>query len=212
MAGGLTYNFVGFVRIDMGNSVFKPGGVPKFNACINWQPDSMAMYVEGYKLAADTLLDNVLNTGANQDKLVLPICLQYRHWLELYLKQMIGISRRVLERSQKSYEHHNLEKLWHAHNGLMNDVIKDFDPSIRQYITKQNVNCIRIIIEDFMEVDPESTAFRYPKDINGNRSLEGIKNISLTILKDRMNELAKLLEKYETCLYQIIDWQFDSMP
>ena len=196
----------------MSNSVFMPGGVPKFNACINWQPDSMGMYVEGYKLAAETLLENVLNTGANQDKLIFPICLQYRHWLELILKQMISLSRRILSRSQNEYGHHNLEKLWHALNSLMNDVIKDFDPTIRQYITKQDVNCIRIIVEDFMAVDPESTAFRYPKDRNGNKSLEGIKNISLTILKDRMDELAELIEKYETCLYQILDWQLESMP
>lgn len=81
----------------MSNSLFSGDNDWKANACLNWSPDSLGLYIEGYREAADKLVHDVVESGTNQDILVFPISFLYRQYIELQLKHIIRESRILLE-------------------------------------------------------------------------------------------------------------------
>jgi hypothetical protein len=189
------------------NSIFSGDKDWKANACLNWSLDSMGLYIEGYREAADKLVYDVVNTGANQDTLVFPIAFLYRQYIELQLKHIIRESRIVVGEKANFPEHHKIDALWDTANALMTKIIKDHDQSISDYITKYDVKTIKTIITEFVKVDPESFAFRYPNDKKGNKNLDGIEYINLRKLHDHMKELKEKLDKYYLCISLLRDFQ-----
>lgn len=191
----------------MSNSLFSGDKDWKANACLNWSFDTMGLYIEGYREAADKLVHDVVGTGTNQDILVFPISFLYRQYIELQLKQIIRESRIFLEEGDSFPEHHRIHDLWNTANSLMARIIKDHDKSISDYITKDDVQAIKTIITEFVKVDPESFAFRYPEDKNGKKNLDGIQYINLRKLHDQMEILKEKLDKYYLCVSLLRDFQ-----
>jgi len=191
----------------MSNSLFSGDQDWKANACLNWSLDSMGLYIEGYREAADKLVHDVVETGTNQDTLVFPISFLYRQYIELQLKHIIRESRIFLGEGASFPEHHRIQDLWNTANSLMAKIIKDHDQSIRDYITKEDIGAIKTIITEFVKVDPESFAFRYPNDKKGNRNLDGIEYINLRKLHDQMEILKEKLDKYYLCVSLLRDFQ-----
>jgi len=179
----------------------------KANACLNWSLDSMGLYIEGYREAADKLAHDVVKTGTNQDTLVFPIAFLYRQYIELQLKHIIRESRIVVGENATFPEHHKINDLWDTANSLMTRIIKEHDQSIRNYITKSDVLTIKKIITEFVKVDPDSFAFRYPNDKKGNKNLDGIEYINLRKLHDQMEVLKEKLDKYYLCISLLRDFQ-----
>lgn len=191
----------------MSNSLFSGDQDWKANACLNWSLDSMGLYIEGYREAADKLVHDVVETGTNQDTLVFPISFLYRQYIELQLKHIIRESRIFLGEGASFPEHHKIHDLWNTANSLMAKIIKDHDQSIKDYITKEDIRTIKTIITEFVKVDPESFAFRYPNDKKGNRNLDGIEYINLRKLHDQMEILKEKLDKYYLCVSLLRDFQ-----
>lgn len=191
----------------MSNSLFSGDQDWKANACLNWSLDSMGLYIEGYREAADKLVHAVVETGTNQDTLVFPISFLYRQYIELQLKHIIRESRIFLGEGASFPEHHRIHDLWNTANLLMAKIIKDHDQSISDYITKKDIGAIKTIITEFVKVDPESFAFRYPNDKKGNRNLDGIEYINLRNLHDQMETLKDKLDKYYQCVSLLRDFQ-----
>ena len=92
----------------MSNSLFSGDQDWKANACLNWSLDSMGLYIEGYREAADKLVHAVVETGTNQDTLVFPISFLYRQYIELQLKHIIRESRIFLGEGASFPEHHRI--------------------------------------------------------------------------------------------------------
>jgi len=180
----------------MTNSLFSGDKDWQANACLNWSHDSLKLYIDGYRVAADKLVHDVVDNASNQDILVFPISFLYRQYIELQLKHIIRESRIFLEEGNSFPEHHIIRDLWCTANGLMAKIIKDHDATIKDYITNSDIDKIQQIITDFVKVDPDSFAFRYPKDKKGNKNLEGIKHINLRKLHDQMEILKEKLDKY----------------
>lgn len=191
----------------MSNSLFSGDQDWRANACLSWSLDSMGLYIEGYKKAADKLVCDVMETGTNQDTLVFPISFLYRQYIELQLKHIIRESRVFLEKGAKFPEHHRIKDLWNTANSLMAQIIKEHDKSISDYITKEDIEAIKIIITEFVNVDPESFAFRYPNDKKGNKNLDGIEYINLRKLHDQMEIIKEKLDKYYLCVSLLRDFQ-----
>lgn len=192
---------------QLSNSLFSGDKDWKANACLNWSHDSMGLYIEGYREAADKLVHDVVQSGTNQDILVFPISFLYRQYIELQLKHIIRESRIFLEEEASFPENHKIGDLWNTVNSLMVRIIKDHDKSIKNYITREDVQTIKMIITEFVKVDPESFAFRYPKDKNGNKNLDGIQHINLRKLHDQMDILKEKLDKYCLCVSILRDYQ-----
>lgn len=191
----------------MSSSLFSGDEDWKANACLNWSLDTIGLYIEGYREAADKLVHGVIESGTKQDILVFPIAFLYRQYIELQLKHIIQESRIFLEEGASFPEHHKIDDLWNTANSLMAKIIKEHDQSIKNYITKADVQAIKTIITEFVKVDPESFAFRYPKDKKGNRNLEGIQYINLRKLRDQMDVLKEKLDKYYLCISILRDFQ-----
>ncbi|WP_345847718.1 hypothetical protein [Shewanella algae] len=191
----------------MSNSLFSGDKDWKANACLNWSHDTIGLYIEGYREAADKLVHDVVESGTNQDILVFPISFLYRQYIELQLKHIIRESRIFLDDGASFPEHHRIGDLWNTANSLMARIIKDHDQSIKNYIAKADVQAIKTIITEFVKVDPESFAFRYPKDKKGNNNLDGIQYINLRKLYDQMEVLKEKLDKYYLCVSLLRDFQ-----
>ena len=191
----------------MNNLLFSGGKDWKANACINWSLDSLGLYIEGYRKAADKLVQDVVKTGSNQDILVFPISFLYRQYIELQLKHIIRESRIFLGEGTSFPKHHKINDLWSTADVLMAKIIKDHDQTIKDYITKEDVRNVKTIITGFVKVDPDSFSFRYPKDKKGNRNLEGLEYINLRQLHDQMALLKEKLDKYYLCVSILRDFQ-----
>lgn len=191
----------------MSNSLFSGDKDWKANACLNWSNDTIGLYIEGYREAADKLVHDVVDSGTNQDILVFPISFLYRHYIELQLKHIIRESRIFLEEGASFPEHHRIDDLWNTANSLMARIITVHDKSINDYITKVDIQAIKTIITEFARVDPESFSFRYPKDKKGARNLVGIQYINLRKLQGQMEVLKEKLDKYYLCVSILRDFQ-----
>jgi hypothetical protein len=153
------------------NSLFSGDKDWKANACLNWSLDSMGLYVEGYRVAADKLVHDFVENGTNQDTLVFPISFLYRQYIELQLKQIIRESRIFIDEGASFPEHHKIGGLWNTANELMQKILKEHDSTAKDYITNNDVKQINTIITEFVKVDPDSFSFRYHKDKKGNKTL-----------------------------------------
>ena len=51
----------------------------------------LVLMMDGYKAAADTLVEKTKSSLADQDSLVFPIVFNYRHFIELNLKYLIAM-------------------------------------------------------------------------------------------------------------------------
>ncbi|HDY8067591.1 TPA: hypothetical protein RQK90_004688 [Vibrio vulnificus] len=193
----------------MENSLFSGESDWQNNACMNWNHQPLGLYIEGYWLGANKLVDDVVKSSTNQDTLVYPICFLYRQYIELQLKQFIQFSRILLSEGNNFPQNHKISSLWEVLNGLMLKVIKQYDESIKEYITKEDVAEIRKIIKDFHAVDPDSFSFRYHETKDGQNTLDGLDYINLRKLSDAMNKLHSLFEKYLTVLSLLMDYRND---
>jgi hypothetical protein len=78
-----------------------------------WLAGDWAMYPDGYKMAADMVVDTM--TGhAWEDRLILPIIFMYRHYVELKIKHIILELDRLsgTRIDTDRFRKHNLQSLW----------------------------------------------------------------------------------------------------
>jgi len=192
------------------NQLFSMDEDWKNNACLHWSHDSIGLYIDGYKEAADTLVVKVAESGCGQDTLVYPIAFLYRQYIELQLKKIIRDSQYLLECEKDVPKHHKINQLWGDANYLMKEVIDKFDEGIKKHITQEDLKAISAIINDFVEVDPESFAFRYPKDKKGNNNLEGLTHINLRKLGEEINRLSEKLDKFDLVVGMLNEWKSEA--
>lgn len=185
--------------------IFAPDQNWHCNACLNWADDPLELYIEGYKQAADTLVNQVDESGENQDTLVYPICFLYRQYIELRLKEIIRSGRRLLDDPGQFPQHHKIQNLWDYAVPLLKKVFANestpLDLSIPSYI-----------VSEFAKVDPESIAFRYPFDNKGANPLKGIWHINLRLLADSVNAFASDIDAASMAISVYLDskWEMQS--
>lgn len=157
------------------------------NACLDWYNDPTEIYICGYKESADLLVENVSTRKGSADSLIFPIVFLYRHYIELRLKSLLHDGHRLLDRAHKPKAVHQLSKLWPQVRGILEELWPDGDSA--------DLQAMDLLIEQFEEVDPRSTSFRYPKDLKGNNSvkLEQPK-LNLRNLAEVMNSISIILE------------------
>lgn len=184
-----------FVRKQ--NDLFKSDIDWQNNACLNVTHDNWFAYIEGYKQAADIIVNHVGETHRSQDFLVYPTVFLYRQYIELLLKKIIIDGSHLLDKDAKITESHYLDKLWVRCRKIIEEVWPDGD--------KQVLDRIEQSILNFVNVDPSSTSFRYPIDKNDNPSLPGIRHINLRNLSDMIKSTTTDLEGVYFCISGYLD-------
>ncbi len=149
-------------------------------------PDDWCVYADGYKRAADLLVEN-LETTYDVNTVVYPIMFLYRQYIELTLKEIIAYGNYLNEQSNTGRVSHDLEALWPE----CRSVIEKHLPEV----TAKDVQKIERLVEKFSELDPTSTTFRYPAKRDGKSSFPyNLGPINLRQTAEAMKEFSSLLE------------------
>lgn len=169
------------------------------NACMNYDTNTKSQYIRGYRLAADTLIEQINKDGAN-DTLVFPIIFLYRHHIELLLKNIIDSSNILLENSPKPKEGHKIEDLWNDAKGLIRKVFKtpkNNEPKEFEIVTQ--------VILQLAQIDPDSTSFRYAFEKNGKKNLSELNYVNFRNFREVIEPACQFLDGIDNCIGEYID-------
>lgn len=143
-------------------------------------------YMEGYKCAADELIDNAINSSdiKTLDTFIFPICFLYRQYIELAMKY-IFLYYSGLEKNEKismiKDAGHDILKIWRKIKPLILEENSNEE--------REDVEVVESYILQFDKFDKSSFTFRYPinKELQGVLSKE--MRINLVNLKECIDEL-----------------------
>lgn len=170
------------------------------NACLNYMPDHGTAYTEGYRRAADILINHIDESGRDQDFLVYPVLFLYRHHLELLIKQIIGLALALAEdpdKHQYKKDDHNLNNLWPLAQKLILEVDDSYRPS--------DFKIVKEVVKALHQADERATDFRYARRNDGTRSLEGIHYVNTRRFGEKMGEVSDLLDGVDNGLRYLLD-------
>ncbi|NHE67803.1 hypothetical protein G9U53_26215 [Rhodococcus sp. D-46] len=165
-------------------------------ACMDWPRDRWIGYVTGYRKAAALIVDNVAATGRDQDYLVYPFLMCWRHHIELQLKSLYLLLHRWHRSSAEPMRTHKIMTLWRKVRPLLKQMDSAEDPEIT------DVARILAQLEGF---DPSSEHFRYPVLNDGSDTLETLGRIHLRGFHETMEDVAHYLDAVDTGLRVMID-------
>lgn len=182
--------------------IFEAGEDFEMNACLNFFHDSSFGYIEGYRRAADHLVQHVAETGRDLDVFVYPIAFMYRQHIELLLKKIIADGGELLTDKGGHPTHHKLHDLWPLAKGILRQVwVNEPDPSEFELINN--------FIDQFARIDHDSTAFRYPFQKGGAISLSGMCHINLRNLAECVDSFSGFLDGAASALAEYVQRKRD---
>lgn len=168
------------------------------NACINVCHDNSMAYWNGYKMAGDIIVDEIIKSKKNQDYLIYPIVFLYRQHIELLLKDIIKTARDYLDKDARVDATHKLEPLWDIAKTLILESLNDDIGSI-------NFELIEKTIKEFDMIDPKGMEFRYSISTTGEKHLKEISHISIRILEENICALSDEISKIFHGIFGIND-------
>jgi hypothetical protein len=169
-------------------------------AALNFSHDDpWGPMAEGFKRLPDLGVAAVEETGRGHDHLVYPILFNYRHFIELSLKEIIRSARRLLGKKGSVPETHNLGDLWNAAQPLLMEIEKGSATTYRD---------VRACLTRFNEMDPTSEGFRYPVKRSGEDALpDDLHNLDLGQVRDVVSRLAIFLDAVATQISVYLEYK-----
>ena len=167
------------------NDVFKHVDNDQLNACVgnNGGPYDLYDYAKGYFDATKTLLAHVQDDGNLIDLIVYPICFDFRHAIELYLKYVITDLAKVEGTAHRFRTKHTLSKNWRAAKSLLK----------RIETTEEDVAYFETVVTCIDEVDTtDGQTFRFPESIKGDQHLKEWSTINLLTIKAHNEKIAAI--------------------
>ncbi|MER5318179.1 hypothetical protein [Streptosporangium roseum] len=146
-------------------------------------------HVEGFRLAASAILKEVETGNPNQDSMVLPFLVCWRHYVELHLKSLINQVQFELGLPVEVPKTHRLDRLWREAAALI-DQSEAFDDDE----TQGHVG--RLILQ-LHEMDPTGQEARYPINTKGSFTLEGLWSLDMRAFHNEMEGIAGYLKGSE---------------
>lgn len=158
-------------------------------------------YLEGYRMAAQLVLDQIVRTGSDQDFLLYPLVFLYRQHLELQLKLVIHLGRQLHGGRGAPMKTHSLTALWDVAIQHIRRVWPD---------DEHDTAAIRTDLEEFDSLDSGSYAFRYPVGTTQEPSLPpSLSRFNVKAFAERADELGDFLEGASEGMWVHRDWQRD---
>lgn len=186
-----------------GDRLFKGDLDIDLNADIShWNKDLHA-YAEGYRDAADLVVEGVLDNpqdlSSRVSYLVFAVVFLYRQYLELRLKEIILLGSQLYSPQPQGFpRHHKIAELWsHA---------RPFLERLAPNGPHDDLDAVEACVNEFSALDPKGIAFRYPVDLTGNRTLsQDWMVINLRHLALTMSKIANLLDDSSEAI--LVLWQ-----
>lgn len=152
------------------------------NACVgdNGGPYDLYDYADAYFDATRGLLElaleapNVERPWVTIDLLVYPICMNFRHAVELFLKYLISALARKSGSNDKYRTNHSLEDNWKTAIKLVQ--------AAKLQATDEEIEVFAKVVKSIQEVDPKGEIFRYPESMKGDQHLKDWRLINLRLL------------------------------
>ena len=171
---------------EKGDELFSKEGDRRMNVCTSISANNLSVYSEGYKRAADIIIDSLEDYYFEINFLFHPVLYLYRHHIELTLKSIIGYAN-ILEECDNSFPRtHDLSILWMK----ARDKIKIIGDEIQE----DDLKAVDDLIAQFADFDPLSTTFRYPIDSKGEPSIKNHIILNLSHFKSVIEKLSAFLE------------------
>lgn len=191
-------------RIELEIPAIRPGGdlfkTDKdwwMNAVLPAYHPSWYVYAEGYKRAADCLVQQLMRSRHEIDFLVYPIIFLYRQYLELSLKVMIRDSEEALDHEEASPRTHDLRPLWARCRKRLERTL--------DCMSRDDLEVIENCINQFSVIDKCSETFRYPERKDGSLVQHSVTHINLRNLMDEMSNAANVIESAGNMLSVLVD-------
>ncbi len=156
-----------------------------FNVGLDPFGDQFLVYADGYKLAADTVVQNL--RGSKQ-VLVFPICYLYRHYLELMIKGLTRLAYAILNGKILYSDGHKLTELWEECRALLEKVMPQWP--------KTDFNNVGECIQAFASFDFDGEFPRYPEDRKRHPWPQPVDDINLQRMSKTVSAVADLLDCY----------------
>jgi hypothetical protein len=129
------------------------------NACVNWAGDASELYIDGFRLAALHLVEQL---GHDQDFLVYPIVANYRQYLELRLKDIMAMGEELTPDGPQTVPGtHHLKQLWSI---ARKHIRREYTDSPEPSELRADMRATERLIEQFADLDPRGTSFRYARE------------------------------------------------
>jgi hypothetical protein len=166
-----------------GDALIQGGGGKAAKALFaDWMKGEWGFYADGYKRAADIIVDQV-DGDAPDDILILPIIFLYRHYVEVKLKDVIiGLDRLSGTHMGKGFGTHNLISLWSYLKSHL-DCIRT-EPG-----NKEILPALDSLIAELATLDPDSFHFRYPYDKTLQQEMQLPHSLSMNHFKETMEKI-----------------------
>lgn len=186
------------------NPLFTNGENTSMNACVgdNGGPYNLFDYGRGFFDGGHAAVKSAQEFAGPVDLLVYPAAFSYRHGIELYLKHLVFTLNLILETGKTFKKNHSMIELW-------KEVVDLSAATEADLLEQEAIDQANQLIGYFDAFDPTGQVFRYPEDIRGNRHLAEHKLINVEVLRDQMQELRDILERW---IYQAAahrDWQLE---
>ncbi|MBV6516366.1 MAG: hypothetical protein HPKKFMNG_02032 [Planctomycetes bacterium] len=170
-----------------GMKAFAPSGDWKRDADLDWgKPHVEYYYIDGFKEAGDAVVDAALATGHHTDKFLYPAAFLYRHFIELFLKELHVVASELINSKAEKPAGHFLLPLWQT----LRPLIEASSPGQET----DTLDFVESVIREFHEVDESGQEFRYSvtrlRDKTIKESLDKApRKIDLGNLKATMNRM-----------------------
>lgn len=155
------------------------------NNAMLWSHFAWDIYAAGYKDAADALVATLAERKAPLDSVIYPLVFLYRQGLELQLKLILPLARRLAGKKSVADHKHDLMPLWSELRRHLEqlDSLKD----------DKELPAIEDFIRQLDAVDPGSFAFRYPTTKKGEVSLPELRHINVRHLSEIIDSVFMML-------------------
>lgn len=186
------------------NPLFTNGENDKMNACVgnNGGPYNLFDYGRGFFDGGHAAVKSAQEYVGPVDLLVYPAAFSYRHGIELYLKHLVFTLNLILETGKTFKKNHSMIKLWRK--------VVDLNAATKVDLLEQEaIDRAGQLIGYFDAFDPTGEVFRYPEDIKGNRHLTKHKLINVEVLREQMQELRHILERWIYQAAEYREWQLE---
>jgi hypothetical protein len=172
------------------NELFRSIPRHPLNACVgnNGGPYDLFDYSAGYFRGTRILLSAMSEqrNSVRIDTLVYPICFNFRHAIELYIKYMVTDLSTALQLEKKFRFDHTILKNWETAKQLAKDATLPAE--------EDEIDFFDQTVAAVSEVDPNGQIFRYPETIKGDQHLAEWSHINLKVVElalERTFDIAK---------------------
>lgn len=155
------------------------------HALLDWQRNTVSGRTDGYRRAAEVLVEHVLQHRSDLDYLIFPIANCWRHHVELQLKSLLTALRRFLDEPYDTVRGHDVLKLWREVQPRLASAFPDEPPSDAANVCR--------VLQQLHSADPDGQNFRYHRRTDGSLALTGIDRVDVRAWHDALLGVSNFL-------------------